>query len=183
MIDKIIKERRSIKKYKTKKPDWRVVLDCIDSMRYAPMAGNNFSLKMILIDEPEIIKLLSEHSEQPFIKDSKYVVVVCSNEDRTKIAFEDRAEKYLRQQAGAAIQNFLLSLTNAGLSTCWVGHFYDDKIKRLLKIPEKIEIEALFPIGYANEKPKTRERVNFDSVMYFNTYGNKKMQKKDKLSA
>jgi nitroreductase len=183
MLNKIIQSRRSIKKYKSKKPDWRIIIECIDSMRYAPMAGNNFSIKTIMIDNPETIEKISEYSEQPFIKDTKYVIVVCSNEERTRIAFGERAEKYVKQQAGAAIQNFLLSLTDSGLSTCWIGHFYDDKIKRLLKIPEKIEIEALFPIGYANEKPKTKEKVNFDSIMYFNTYSNKKMQEKNKLSA
>lgn len=180
MLDKIIRARRSIKKYKSKKPDWRVIIDCIDSMRFAPMAGGNFSLKFILVDDSESIQKISEASEQPFISEAKYAVVVCSSEERTKTAFGDRAEKYLRQQAGAAMQNFLLKITETGLATCWIGHFYDDKIKRLLKIPEKVEIEAIFPIGYANEKPKKKLEVNFDNIMYFNTYGNKQMQKQDK---
>lgn len=183
MLDKIIKTRRSIKKYKAKKPDWRVILDCINSMRYAPMAGNTFSLKFILIDEQPLIEKIAEASEQPFISKSQYIVVACSKGERTKTAFdEERGEKYLRQQAGAAIQNFLLKITESGLSTCWVGHFYDDKIKRLLKIPEDVDIEALFPIGYPAEKPKNKVEVNFDSIMYFNQYGNKKMQKPDKLN-
>ena len=181
MLNKIIQSRRSVKKYKSKKPDWRVILECIDSMRYSPMAGNIFSLKAILIDNPEKIEKISEYSEQPFIKHAHYIVVICSNEERTKISFENRAEKYLRQQAGAAIQNFLLNISDAGLATCWIGHFYDDKIKRLLKIPEKIEIEAIFPVGYANEKPKKKEVVNPDSVFSFNEYGNKKMQKKESI--
>jgi len=178
MLDKIIKARRSIKKYKSEKPDWRVIIECIDSMRYAPMAGNNFSLKFILVDDLTLIQKISEASEQPFIQDAKYAVVICSKGDRTKTAFgEDRGNKYLRQQAGAAIQNFLLKITENRLATCWVGHFYDDKIKRFLKIPEDVEIEAIFPIGYANEKPRKKLAVNFDSIMYFNIYGNKQMQK------
>jgi len=181
MLDKIIQSRRSIKKYKSKKPDWRVILDCIDSMRYAPMAGNSFSLKFVLVDNPQIIEKISEAAEQNFISKAQYVLIICSDEKRTKIAYEERAEKYLRQQAGAAIQNFLLKLTEAGLSTNWVGHFYDDKIKRLLKIPEDIEVEAIFPIGYTNEKPKKRELVNFDNVMYFNQYKNKNMKMPPKM--
>jgi len=181
MLDKIIQSRRSIKKYKSKKPDWRVILECIDSMRYAPMAGNNFSLKFILVDNTEIIEKISEASEQDFISKAKYVLVVCSDEKRTKTAYEKRAEKYLRQQAGAAIQNFLLKITEAGLATNWVGHFYDGKIKRLLKIPENIEIEAIFPIGCTNEKPKKKELVDFDNIMYFNQYKNKNMKMLPKI--
>lgn len=182
MLDKIIQSRRSIKKYKTKSPDWRAILECIDSMRYAPMAGNNFSLKMILVDDFEKIQKIADYSEQDFIAGTKYVVVVCTIPTRTKIAYGERGEKYMKQQAGAAIQNFLLKLTEAGLATCWIGHFYDDKIKTLLKIPENVEIEALFPVGYANEKPKKRSLVEVDGVMYFNKYGDKRMHEKERIS-
>lgn len=180
MLDKIIHSRRSIKKYKSKKPDWRTIIECIDAMRFAPMAGNSFSLKFILVDDKEKIEKISEASEQKFVADAHYLVVVCSDETRTKLSYEERGEKYLRQQAGAAIQNFLLKITESGLATCWVGHFYDDKIKRILGIPPSIEIEAIFPIGYPNEKPKQKAEVKFDAIMYFNNYGNKKMQPKVK---
>ncbi len=183
MLDKIIQSRRSIKKFKSKKPDWRVIIECIDSMKYAPMAGNNFSLKFILVDDFEIIQKLSEFAEQDFFSNSQYVVVVISDENRIRSLFENRAEKYLRQQAGAAIQNFLLKITETGLSSCWIGHFYDDKIKRLLKIPENFEIEALFPIGYANEKPKPKLKKDLDNFLYFNEYGNNKMASKDRIDA
>jgi nitroreductase len=181
MLDKIIKSRRSIKDYKLKKPDWRVILECIDSVRYSPMAGNNFSLRFILVDNPELIQKIAEISEQEFIKKAQYIVVVCSDSKKTKILYEDRAEKYIKQQAGAAIQNFLLKITESGLSTNWVGHFYEDKLKRILKVPEEIEVEALFPIGYSNEKPKKRETIDFDRIMFFNKYGNRHMNPENKL--
>lgn len=182
MFSKLIKSRRSIKRYKSKKPDWRVILDCIDSMRYAPMAGGNFSLKLVLVDDLDKIQKISEACEQDFVSSAQYVLVVCSDGKRTKTAYEGRADKYLRQQAGAAIQNFLLSITDAGLATCWIGHFYDDKIRRILRIPEDVEVEAVFPVGYSYEKPKKKELVNFDNVMYFNEYKKKQMNLPKKLN-
>jgi len=145
-------------------------------MKYAPVAGGNFSLKFILVDDFEKIQKIAKASEQEFVGTAKYLVVVCSDKNRTKTLYEDRAKRYLHQQAGAAIQNFLLKITEAGLATCWVGHFYDDRIKRILRIPEEIEVEAIFPIGYANEKPKKKEEINLDNKFFFNEYGNKKMQ-------
>ncbi len=59
-LDKAIKSRKSVKKFKDKKPDWRDIIEVIDSMRYAPMAGNNFSLKFILVDNKEKIKKISK---------------------------------------------------------------------------------------------------------------------------
>jgi nitroreductase len=182
-LDKIIHARRSIRKFKSTKPDWREIIECIDSMRYAPMAGNNYSLKFILIDDEKKINELAKASQQDFVANVKYVVVVCTTPSRTEIAFGERANNYLKQQAGAAMQNFLLKLTEARLATCWVGHFVDDEIKDILDIPKEIHVEALFPIGYAFEKPKEKRVIELDAVLYFNKYGNKKMNNPVKLSA
>jgi nitroreductase len=75
-LDKIIQARRSIRKFKSDKPDWRETIECIDSMRYAPMAGNNFSLKIILVDEEDKIKKMAEAAQQPFITQAKYITGV-----------------------------------------------------------------------------------------------------------
>lgn len=180
-LDRLIHARRSIRKFKSSKPDWRTIIECIDSMRYTPMAGNNFSLKFILVDDEKKIQELAEAAQQDFIAETKYVVVVCTTPGRTETSYGERGNKYLKQQAGAAIQNFLLRLTEEKLATCWVGHFVDDQIKDILSIPKDIQVEALFPIGYAFEKPKERRYIDLDTVLYFNKYGNKKMKEDTKL--
>ena len=49
-LDKAIKSRKSVRKFTSKKPNWRDIVECIDAARYAPMAGNNYTLKFIVID-------------------------------------------------------------------------------------------------------------------------------------
>lgn len=174
---KAIQSRRSIHKFKNKKPDWRDILEAIDSARFAPMAGGFFSLRFILIDEKEKIEKIARWSEQAFIQDAKYVVAFVSDPKKTK-TYHERGERYMREQAGAAIENFLLHLTEVGLATCWIGHFNDEKIKQVLKIPEDQELEALFPIGYALEKIKTtRAKGNIDQCLFFNEWNNNRMKK------
>ena len=182
-VERLIKARRSIRKFKSTKPDWREIIECIDSTRYAPMAGNNFSLKFILVDDEKKIQELAEAAQQNFVADTKYVVVVCTTPGRTETAYGDRGKNYLKQQAGAAIQNFLLKLTECKLATCWVGHFIDEQVKDTLNIPENIQVEAMFPIGYPYEKPKEKRYIELDSILYFNKYGNKNMKEEPKLSA
>ena len=181
-LDKAIKSRISVKKFKGKKPDWRDIIEIIDSMRSSPMAGNNFSLKFILVDDKEKIKKISEAAQQPFISQTSYVLVVCSIYSRTINSFGKRGEIYLRQQAGAAIQNFLLKIQEKKLATCWIGYFVEEQIKRELKIPENINVEALFPIGYEFEKPKQKQKIGLDEILYFNEYKNKRMKKPKKLN-
>ena len=182
-LGKTIRNRRSVRKFKDKKPDWRDILDCIDSIKYTPMAGDNFTLKFILVDEKEKIEKLATAAQQEFINQAKYVLVICSDPFRTVNAYEKRGEIYCRQQAGAAIQTFLLKITEAGLATCWIGHFVDEQVKRELKIPEKINVEAMLPIGYEFRKPVTRKiKTDLDNALYFNEYKNKKMNPGKKMN-
>lgn len=180
-LNKVIQSRKSVRKFKDKKPDWRDIIECIDSARYAPMAGNNFSLKFILISNKEKIQKIADATQQSFVGTAHYIVVVCSNPSRTKNAYEERGEKFLKQQAGASIQNFLLKVQEVGLATCWIGYFVESIIKRELKIPENINVEALFPIGYEFGKTKEKTKIDIDRILYFEKYGNKKMKNPKKL--
>lgn len=176
-LDKAIKSRHSVRKFKEKKPDWRDIIDCIESVRYAPMAGNNFSLKFIVVDDKNKIEKIAVACQQQFVGEAKYLVVVCSATGRTINTYEEFGKIFLRQQAGAAIQNFLLRIEEGGLSTCWVGYFIEEQIKRELGIPESAQVEAVFPIGYELDKKHLRQKkADLDSFLYFNSYGQKRQK-------
>jgi nitroreductase len=180
-LDKAIQHRHSVRKFKDQKPSWKKIIECMDSVRYAPMAGNNFTLKLILIDDIKKIQKIAKACQQPFVGQAQYIVVVCSDPSRPKNAYEKRGEIFTRQQAGAAIQNFLLKIQEAGLSTCWVGYFVEEQIKRELKIPAKVQVEAVFPIGYEFTRTRKKLKIDMDRILYFNTYKNKRMKKEKKL--
>jgi nitroreductase len=176
-----IESRRTIREFSDKKPDWRRIIEAINSTQYAPMAGGYFSLRFILIEKPDTIQKIAKWSEQDFIQNTKYVVIFVTDAKKTELSFKERAKKYLPQQAGSAIQNFMLHLTEEGLSTCWIGHFNDEKIRMLLKIPKEFEIEAMFPIGFAKKKPKQKEKEPIYSKLYFNEWGNQHMKDMPKI--
>jgi nitroreductase len=181
-LDKAIQSRKSVRSFTSKKPDWRDIIESIDAARYAPMAGNNYTPKFILVENSQKIFAISEAAQQDFFSKVHFVVVVCSDTTRTENLYKDRAKKYLPQQAGAAIENFLLKIEEKKLSTCWVGHFEESIIKRILKIPNHILVEAIFPIGYEFKKFARRKEVNIDSILFFNEYKNKKMGTKESLN-
>jgi len=174
-LDRAIKQRKSVKKFNSKTPDWRDILECIDVARYAPMAGGMFTPRFILVNEKEKIQKIAEAAQQPFISQTQCVVVVCSDPGKISNAYPEFSEKFSRQQAGAAIENFLLKIEEKGLSTCWVGHFVEYLIKDELKIPEDVQVEAVFPIGYEFSKSSPKIKTDLDNVLYFNKYKQKKM--------
>jgi len=176
-LDKAIHGRHSVRKFSNKKPNWRTIIECIDSARYAPMAGKNYTLKFIMVDEGEKIKKIAEACQQEHVGEVKFIVVACSNPSRLLNEYGKSGEIYARQQAGAAIENFLLKIEESGLATCWVGYFVEEQVKKILKIPKDWNVEALFPIGYEFQKARTRKaKIDLDRILYFNFYDNKNMR-------
>jgi nitroreductase len=173
-FDKVVENRKSVRSFKTKKVEWRDILDAIDSANQAPFASNLNNLKYIIIEEQKTIDKLAELSEQLWINEAPSLVIVCSDEGNMKNLHGEIGRIYSRQQAGAAIENFLLKITEMGLSSCWVGSFDEASVKDLLEIPEKIHVEALLPIGYEKEKSPRKKKKSIESTIYWENWDTSK---------
>ncbi len=152
-FDSLLIKRHSVRAYKGKTVGWRDVVEAVDAARMIPYAGNSNNLKILVTFDPEKIAKVAEYAEQLWIGEAGMVAVVCSDEELLEKTYGERGRIYSRQQAGAAIQTFLLKLANDGIGACWVGAFEDKKIRSLFEIPEKIQVEALIPMGYEKAKP------------------------------
>ena len=176
-LDKAINQRASCRKFLSKKPDWRDIIKAIEAGSKAPSAGNISTVRFILVSDKDKISELAEAAQQDFVSQAGYVVVVCSESKQCLLSYGKRGEKYCKQQVGAAIENFLLKLVSLGLATCWTGAFSDATVSRILQLPENVEPEAIFPIGYAFEKKHQKKKPNLDSILYFDVWKNKYMTK------
>ncbi len=175
-FDRVVKERWSCRLYSGRKPDWREIIIAIDAANSAPLAGNIPTLKFILVSDKKKITILAEACQQDFIASLDYAVVVCSQEKLLEKAYPELSEKYARQQSGAAIENFLLKITDMGLASCWVGAFAESMIKTLLRIPDEVTVEAVLPVGYARTLGRQRRKPHIDSLLFFDEWKNKHMR-------
>ena len=176
-FDKVVNSRKSVRFFKkTKKVDYRKVIDVLESGLKVPLAGNIYSLRYILVSDKNVIKELADACQQDFIADVDYLIVVCSDKKSLEKSYYDRGIIYSRQQAGASIENMLLKIADLGLASCWVGAFSDLIVKRILKIPENIDVEAILPIGYESGKTKKLMKPELDNVLFFDSWSNKYMR-------
>jgi len=183
-FDRVIAKRHSVRKFKSKKPNWRDILKAVNAANEIPLAGNITTLRFILVDNLKIIQELADACQQNFVGDAHYIVVVCSDNKQIKRAYDERGARYSRQQAGAAIENFLLKITDMGLASCWVGAFSDKIVKRILRIPEDVDVEAILPVGYEMGKQiRKRKKPSLNAVLFFNKYGEKYMRQEKRPDA
>ena len=172
---KAVSERHSCRDFSSKKVDFNDISLILDAARYAPCAGNIYSVRLILVSEKEVkSKLVDAALGQQFLNDAVYIIVVCSDPTETVRSYGSRADMYIRQQAGAAIENMLLKIQDLELGGGWVGGFDETSVKRVLGIPAHIQVEALIPVGHEMKKEKlTEKRIKMDlyKILNFEKWG------------
>lgn len=167
-FDSVINKRKSVRSFRGKRASWKDVVEAIDAALQAPFAGNHNNLKFLSVEDPSSIAQIAKLCEQLWINESGFLVIVCSDDRHLENLFGERGRIYSRQQAGAAIENLLLKLTDLGLAGCWVGSYPDEIIRQLLKIPAHIQIEAIIPIGYEKSGVKQKSKKKpFATSMYW----------------
>jgi nitroreductase len=64
----------------------------------------------------------------------------------------------------------ILEAQELGLGTCWLGRFDEDKVKKILHIPDDVRIVAVTPLGYADESPAQRPRKEQNEIISYEEY-------------
>ena len=170
-LDKVIKERRSIRKFKKKDISWTKIKNILESSIYAPSAGNLQNLKLIITKNKG--QLNKACFNQDVVCNCNFLVCVCSDDTEIKRHYKEKSELYSVQNTAAAIQNMLLKAYSLGIGSCWIGAFEEGELKGVLRIPDKIKVHALIAFGYPDEKPKMTSGVTLRDILSFDYYGNK----------
>ena len=174
--DEVIKKRASIRKYNPeKKVSLEEVMDFIEAAHTAPSPGNLAILRYLVVQDKEKISKIAEAAQQSFIQDAPILVVVCSDKSKAKMMYDELGNKYATQAVGAAIENFLLKVVDAGMVSCWIGSFSDLTVRNLLSIPDDIEIEAILPVAYRSKTDISVQRTkpSMDKKIWFEKWNNK----------
>ena len=84
---------------------------------------------------------------QSWISDAAAVVVIAAKYKRTTRKYGERGIRYVHMEVGHAGQNLFLQAEAMGLATVVVGAFHDDKVDKLLSLPDDIQVLSLMPVG------------------------------------
>ena len=167
-ILEIIKERRSIRKFQKKEIPEKIVDKLIESLIWAPSAGNLQSRKFYFIFEEKIKEKLVEAAlGQNFIAQAPLVVVGCVDKEKVDYYGERGENLYSICDVSASIQNMMLLAKELGLGTCWVGAFNEGDVSKILNLPNNLRPIVILPVGYPAEKPSPPLRVSGDEAVEF----------------
>lgn len=154
-----IKIRRSIRKYSPEPIPEEKLQTIFDAARLAPSAANRQPWRFVVVQDSNRKKSLSEAAnDQTFLKDAPVIVVA--------IGDPDVSARWYEKDTMTALEHIVLAATTLGYGSCWIGAFDEDAVKRLLKIPTKMKVVALLPIGVPAEKPAARPRKALSEIFF-----------------
>ncbi len=170
---KIIKQRRSIRKYQSRDVRDSLLLDIIEAASYAPSEGNLQPWEFIIVKNPTIKKHLIEACHgQTWMLGAPVLIVVCINMRLAGSMYGERGEKlYGIQAVAAAIENMLLAAESLGLGTCWVGSFSEHKTAIAVHCPDYIRPCAVVTVGWPAEHPPQPVVQPLKEIVHIEKFG------------
>ncbi|MHA3964248.1 MAG: nitroreductase family protein [Candidatus Thorarchaeota archaeon SMTZ1-45] len=166
---KAIRERRSIRKYKSDNVKEDELETILQAGRWAPSASNKQPWHFIIIHNEDMRKKLADiHDYGRFMKESPVVIVVLGD--------PEKHPRYHLADPHQAVQNMLLAAYSLGLATCWMGVRDTDlepQFREALGIPEKLRVICSISLGYGDQDRQST-RFPLDEITSWETYGGKK---------
>ena len=162
-----IKTRRSVRKYSDRPVEEEKLNLVLEAARLAPSSANGQNWHFVVVrDREKLQKLMEAADGQPFVGEAPCAVVVCGTARRVM----DCGQPTDTVDCSIALSYMLLEAHDQGLGMCWLGHFYADKVKKALHIPEEVSVVAFSPLGYAAEKPPMKPRKVMKEIVSYDKY-------------
>ena len=168
---KLIAERGSIRSYKDKPIPENDLFNIIEAARLAQSAANRQPWQFIVVTDKEVRDRLADAAHwqdrprQRSVETAGAIIVGLADP-------EISANWYL-VDLGIAIENMALTAWDLGIGSCWIGAFREDDVKSVLAIPKNLRVVSLLTLGYADEKPREKNRKSLEEIIHYNMYGQK----------
>ena len=155
-MNKIIQDRRSIRKYQSGKSVTKEQLkQLLEAAMLAPSACNSRPWEFIAVTKRETLnEIVRIHEYAHMCETAAAAIIIVATPQKGD------PEGYFPQDCGAATQNILLEAVSMGLGSCWCGVYPREKrvetFRKLFNIPaSKIPMNVI-AIGTPNEAPAQR---------------------------
>jgi len=181
-LDKTIKGRRSIRRYRDADIPDSVIEELLDLARYAPSSMNGQPWYFIIVrnerTKKQLVQIKNKHCpaekrmyKADFLQNAPVVVVVCVDRERS---FNRGVEN-----AVLAAANIMLGAYRRGLGSVYMSAYRGDdpsiseEIRQILGIPQDVDPITIIPLGYPDETPKPKTVRLLDEVVFYETFGKK----------
>jgi len=166
MVYEKIVRRRTIRKYTKKNIPKEVLLKCVDAARLSPSGANRQPLKYIVVNDPELLNgVFTTLSWAGYLPDYQP-----NEEEMPRAYIVMLLDKDIRENAGhdAGIAAMSISMVayDEGLGSCILGAVDRDELRRILDVPDGVDIVLVVALGYPAENPVV-DKIKNEDIRYW----------------
>jgi nitroreductase len=153
---KIIISRRTIRAFKQKPLSIPFLKKLVNAARLAPSAANLQSLEFIVITDKDLRRkifpclrwaaYIAPYGLPPEGKRPMAYIIILVNKSKT-------SGRYVAYDVGAAAENILLAAWAQGIGSCWLQSIERGRLRRILRIPPRYNVDSTIALGYPDERP------------------------------
>jgi nitroreductase len=161
-----IKKRYSVRSYQDRAVETEKLDSILEAARLAPSASNRQEWRFIVVRDKNVRqRLMQAAKDQAFVGQAPVVVVACAKTDSHVMTC---GQQCYPVDVAIAIEHMALKATEEGLGTCWIGAFYEDKVKEILGVPKDIRVVALLALGYPVKlRPNPKDRLRLKEIVMY----------------
>jgi len=176
-FQKLVEERRSIRRYIDKPVEREKILACLEAARLAPSADNAQPWRFLVLDDVDLKERFCDkvftgiYSISKFAKRAPVLIVILArlNLIAHRVGKQIQDIHFHLLDIGIAGEHIVLQAKEMGLGTCWIGWFNSRKARKFLKISRAYKIISLISIGYYEHTPtKQKKRKKLADIVWFN---------------
>lgn len=174
----IIKERRSIRRYKNTPVRKEDLIKVLEAARWAPSWANFQVWHFVLITElpmkEKLVQAVYSKKAAEAIMQAPLTIVACAQLGKSGYlrgeVVTDKGDWHMFD-LGLAMQNLVLMAYSLGLGTVHVGHFNSKKAEEILGLPAGMVVVEMTPLGYPDEIAKAPARKELKEIVSLNQFG------------
>jgi len=166
-FQELIKQRYSVRAYKPDDVPSNIIDKVLEAARLAPTAANRQSFRLFVIKTAHFKDKLKKIYHREWFIQAPYVIGICANLEGNWVRRDGR--NYADVDSAIVMDHVILSATDLGLGTCWIGAFDPDAARKFLDLPQGMEPIAFTPIGYPADNPGIKKRKSVDELVRYIT--------------
>lgn len=165
-LEDVIKKRYSVRGYKNTPVDKEKIDKILEAGRLAPTGVNYQAFKIFVIDTEKNKEALSEIYPQPWFTDAPTVLCVAIDFSRTwKRPWDGKDIGDI--DAAIVMTHMILTATDLGLGTCFIGAFDNKKANEFLELKENYEAILFSPLGYPDDPGRKPEKRKIEDLVIY----------------
>jgi nitroreductase len=164
-FQELIERRYSVRAYKQDDVPSHIIDKVLEAARLAPTAANRQSFRLFVIKTAGFKEVLKMIYHQGWFIQAPYVIGICGIPQGNWIRRDGK--NYVDVDSAIVMDHIILSATDLGLGTCWIGAFDPDAARKFLDLPQGMEPIAFTPIGYPADNQGIKKRKSIDELVRY----------------